>query len=138
MSKKPEIELEWADGTYLFALRAVQVEELEAISKNPRVPDKVGIGFGAIYQRVFSGEWYDSDLYNIVRLGLIGGGMGAIDAKRMCETYVHNAPRVGGLHNMTKDSPLAVAQAVLIATIVGIDSKAEDADDRKKDQAQSA
>jgi len=105
---KAEITLEWADGEYLFALKGAQIEELEhACGK---------VGFGVIYQRVMLGAWFWSDLYHTVRLGLIGGGMGAIEAKRLTDFYIGketNRPLTG------PNSPEAVARAVLGASMVG-------------------
>lgn len=113
---KAEIALEWGDGEYLFALKGAQIEELQ---------EKCGkVGLGAIYQRVALGVWFWGDLYHTVRLGLIGGGMGAVEAKRLVDCYMGNdagenrAPLVNG-----PNSPLSVAQAVLGAIMVGTEAK---------------
>lgn len=79
-----EVTLEWADGVFLFALKAKQIEELEHIC---------GEGIGRICMRVFGRVDYSyKHLRETIRLGLIGGGTDAISAKRLVETYVDGAP----------------------------------------------
>ena len=73
-TRRAEITLEWADGEYLFALKAKQIEEIQSLCK---------AGFGSVYQRVMKGEWHFGDIYHVIRMALIGGGMGAVEAKRM-------------------------------------------------------
>jgi hypothetical protein len=107
MSLKAEVTLTWGDGEYLFALKGAQIEELERISEK--------VGFGAIYQRVALGVYKWSDLYNVIRLGLIGGGMGAVEAKKKTDFYIQ-APLEAG-----PDSPLSVAKAVLGAVMFGFE-----------------
>ena len=81
---KAEIELVWADGTHLFALKAVQIRELENICKE---------GIGRICMRVFSGIDYTyAMLRETIRLGLIGGGMAPVNAKTLVDMYVDNQP----------------------------------------------
>ena len=109
LTSKAEVTLEWADGEYPFALKGKQIEELQAICKH---------GFGAIYGRVMRGEWYYADLFHTVRLGLIGGGMGAVEANRMCMAYVDGVPLAAG-----PNSPLIVAQAILGASVMGVASR---------------
>lgn len=103
---RAEVVLEWADGEYLFALKGKQIEELQAVAK---------AGFGSIYQRVMEGNWFRGDLYHTIRLGLIGGGMGAVESKRLCDTYVEGVPLGNG-----PNSPLTVAQVILGAAMMGV------------------
>lgn len=105
-TRKAEIALEWADGEYLFALKAKQIEELQAVCK---------AGFGTIYKRVMDGNWYYEDIHNTIRLGLIGGGMGAVEAKRITTMYTEGVPLLHG-----PNSPLLVAQSIMGASIMGI------------------
>lgn len=111
MSLKAEIVLEWADGEYLFALKGAQIEELQHVCGK--------IGFGAIFQRVTLGVWHWGDLYHTIRLGLIGGGMGAVDAKRLTDMYVGVDQPGFGLAK-GPNSPESVARAVLQVTMFGI------------------
>lgn len=103
-----EIELEFADGTYLFRLPLPQISELQT---------KCGAGLGALFARVMKGryrfgdevignpmeaEWHALDLVETIRLGLIGGGRGEangqavkvdpIAARRLVDAYVVARP----------------------------------------------
>ena len=98
---------------------------------------KCGVGIFALYGRVLrgryvlngevigvahEGEAYASDLYETIRLGLIGGGRGIVDgqevevsalrARQLVETYVHPAPL---------REAWAIAAAILTAKIEGYD-----------------
>lgn len=78
------IDLEFADGTYCFALGLAQIHELQT---------KCGIGIGGLYARVIQGRlegdvtvghpafgaYHIDDLVETVRQGLIGGGKGMVD-----------------------------------------------------------
>lgn len=126
------LELEFADGAYLFDLKLPQLEELQ---------DKRG-GIFALYGRVLKGRYLyegvaisdttageaDSrDLFETIRLGLIGGGRGLVDgkeievsaltAKTLVERYCHAAP--------LKES-WAVAAAILAAKIEGYAPKKDE------------
>lgn len=107
MSLKAEVTLEWADGEYLFALKSAQIEELQKVCGN--------VGFGVIYQRVMLGTWFIGDLKNTIRLALIGGGMGAVEAKRLTEAYAQ-PPFVAGPNN-----PESLVRAILKASMVGME-----------------
>jgi hypothetical protein len=123
-----QVELKFADGDYLFALKLPQLAELQ---------DKCGAGIFAIYGRVLKGrfvlgeeivgmahegEAYASDLYETIRLGLIGGGKGMVDgkevevsalrARQLVETYVHPAPL---------REAWSIAAAILTVKIEGYD-----------------
>lgn len=78
------IDLQFADGTYRFALGLEQIGELQ---------DKCKIGIGALYARVLQGRMADDvtvghpayaayhldDVRETVRQGLIGGALAWID-----------------------------------------------------------
>jgi hypothetical protein len=123
-----DIELKFADGDYLFALKLPQLAELQ---------QKAGVGIFALYGRVLRGRYvldgevvgiahegtsYDTDLYETIRLGLIGGGRGIVDgqevqvsalrARELVERYCHSAP--------LRES-WGIAAAILSAKIEGFD-----------------
>jgi hypothetical protein len=123
-----DIELKFADGDYLFALKLPQLAELQ---------QKTGVGIFALYGRVLRGRYvidgdvvgmahegtaYDTDLFETIRLGLIGGGRGVVDgqevqvnalrARELVERYCHTAP--------LRES-WSVAAAILTAKIEGYD-----------------
>lgn len=122
MVKRADVVLEWADGEHLFALKGKEIEALEAECINPSTGG-TGIGLGAIWQRVMTGSWYRSDIRNIIRLGLMGGGMGPIEANRMCKTYVDDIP-ISNLNPTINNPncPLAVAQVILSAAVIGVEA----------------
>lgn len=72
------IELDWADGTYPFCLPLAQLEELQThCDAGPMV----------IADRLQHGRWKTQDVYQTLRLGLIGGGMAPVDALRLVTLY---------------------------------------------------
>ncbi len=107
------ITLEWADGqSYPFALYGKQIEELQSVCGN--------VGLGLIFQRVSLGQWFFGDLYHTVRLGLIGGGMGPVEAMRKVDMYcgkdhIEMALVAGEGANSVEN----VAQAILKSVMLG-------------------
>jgi hypothetical protein len=141
------LELEFADGEYLFDLKLPQLAELQ---------DKRGCGIFKLYGRVVQGRYifeglaiastvegeaYAEDLFEVIRLGLIGGGSGlvngeevkvsAIAARKLVERYCHDAP--------LKEA-WALAAAILGARIEGYvpEKKAEPAEQPAPDQTVSS
>jgi len=110
MSKSAEVVLEWADGTFLFALKGKQIEELQSVTNS---------AFGVIVQRVFLGTWFFGDLKHTIRLALMGGGMGAVEATRKVEMYVGGAELCVPLDD-GPNSPAQVAKAILGAVMFGL------------------
>lgn len=108
---KAEIVLEWADGEYLFALKGKQIEELEHVCGK--------VGFGAIFQRISMGVWFWGDLYHTIRLGLMGGGLGAVEAKRLTDMYV-GQDRLATPLAAGPNSPEQVALAIVGAAMTGV------------------
>lgn len=85
-SRSGRIELPFADmqgagerGKYVFRLDIERVRELQ---------EKCDAGPQRIMRRLFDGSWLVDDVIQPVRLGLIGGGMSALDAARLTERYV--------------------------------------------------
>lgn len=112
MTLKAEVILEWGDGEYLFALKGAQIEELQRVCGD--------VGFGLIFQRVSLGQFFYGDIKHTIRLGLIGGGMGAVEAMRLVNAYmgpVEPLPLVSGPNN-----PLQLAKAILGAAMVGLET----------------
>jgi hypothetical protein len=127
------IELEFADGQYLFALPLAQINELQR---------KTGIGIGGLFARVLKGcariggdvvlapgqaEFYALDIIETVRHGLIGGGKGVVNgeevkvtpilANQMVDAYVLNRPL---------SESWSLAASILGACIVGYDPPKKD------------
>lgn len=116
MSLSAEIELEWGDGAYLFALKAKQIEELEHLT---------GEGIGMVCMRVFSRSDYKyKHIRETIRLGLIGGGLAPVEATRLVNAYVDGCP-IDPMNDPS--SPLKTATAVLKAVHFGWEALPEQA-----------
>lgn len=140
------LELEFADGAYLFDLKLPQAIELQRVRE---------AGVFAIYGRVMAGRFvteggdvlgvataglaFIEDIFETIRLGLIGGGRGivndeevtvsAIRAKQLVETYCHAAP--------LRES-WSIAAAILGARVEGYSPRAESAGAAPKKKAAGA
>lgn len=80
-----EVTLEWADGTYLFRLPVSRLIELE---------QKCAASFTTVHRRLVSGSPTITDIYETIRLGLIGGGLDPVAALTLVKRYVDDAPKV--------------------------------------------
>ncbi len=77
------ITLEWGDGDQVFDLPIAQVEELEA---------KTGLGILRIARRIWESEAKTTEVREVLRLGLIGGGKDPIQALALMRFYFDPAP----------------------------------------------
>lgn len=125
MNTSAEVVLKWADGEYVFRLRIKEIDELQRVCN---------AGFGEIAQRVMSGVPYYRDVYDTIRLGLIGGGMPAVKALQMVQTYVEDRPFADPRDPC---SPLKMAIAILQAKFFGLSDLKGD-DEPKKATAATA
>lgn len=73
----------WGDGDYTFRLAWGGWKEIQ---------DKCGCGPAELLDRLIHRKWRADDLYEVVRLGLIGGGMSAVDALKLARSYVQDRP----------------------------------------------
>ena len=73
----------FGDAEYTFCLTDPMLAELEKIT---------GLGVGALYFQMLNLAYPAEYLREIIRLGLIGGGMNPEQAKRLCEAYGMNRP----------------------------------------------
>lgn len=110
MSRDASVTLDFADGTYVFRLAWGQLIELQ---------EKCDAGPLVVMRRLEQGTWLVQDVSNILRLGLIGGGMEPIPALKLVRRYVEDRPP---LENLLR------AQAVLTIAMMG----APDEDVKKK------
>ena len=101
MTRSAEITLDWADGTYLFALKWGQLIELQ---------EKCDAGPFVVLARLQDQSWRVGDIADTIRLGLIGGGTAPLDALKLTRTYVEARPPLENVR---------VAQAVLAAALMG-------------------
>lgn len=95
------IEFDWADGTYSFRLAWGQLSELQ---------EKCDAGPYVVLNRLHNGSWRIEDITNIIRLGLIGGGLQPSAALKLVRAYVEDRPPMENL---------IPAQVILSAALMG-------------------
>lgn len=101
MSRDATISLTWADDDYSFRLGWGELAELQ---------EKTDAGPYVVLNRLYSHQWRVEDISNIIRLGLIGGGMAPATALKKVRTYVEERPP---LENHS------IAVAILAAGLLG-------------------
>ncbi|MCI9865811.1 gene transfer agent family protein [Rhizobium skierniewicense] len=101
MMRDGRIEFDWADGTYSFRLAWGQLSELQ---------EKCDAGPYIVLNRLHNGSWRIEDITNIVRLGLIGGGLQPSAALKLVRAYVEDRPPMENL---------IPAQVILSAALMG-------------------
>lgn len=83
MSRDASIALDWADETFQFRLGWGELAKLqEACDAGPFV----------VLDRLRSGACKVEDISNVIRLGLIGGGMEPVPALKKVRAYVEARP----------------------------------------------
>lgn len=100
-SRHAAIELEWGDGTFTFRLGLDELDELE---------DKLDASI-FVLRRKLSPELQlakSREIRETLRIGLIGGGMPAVDALRKVRRYLDERPL-----DESRDAAYAVALAAL-------------------------
>jgi hypothetical protein len=101
-----------------FAFNLNEIEELQRLSGN--------VGLGTIIKRVMENEFWHSDIYQTIRLGLIGGGeVAPTRAKELCDTYIVGKPLAAP---GDPSSPLSVTKVILGNIMFGV---AEDKEPKK-------
>lgn len=140
------IDLQFADGQYLFKLGLAQIRELQ---------DKTNTGIGALYGRILQGRMGDTleeghpafamyhvdDVRETVRQGLIGGGGGRVDGADVLVTSLRATELVERyLDPMPLSAQWNLAAAILFALVEGYadegsgsDEQAPGDEDKKKE-----
>ena len=110
------IDLEFGDGEYAFELRAKEVEELQRVcGHDNKEGDRVPVGLAVIYQRLNLEMWGHNEIFETIRLGLIGGGMGSVEARRIAVRHAvppYRVDQIGGPH--------VTARAIVNAAMHGL------------------
>jgi hypothetical protein len=105
MKFKTEIAAFFGDASYAFKLTPALIPELE---------HKTGTGIGGLSKRLVANEFKHADISEVIRLGLIGGGMAPETAHRLVLAYA--------------DQPLAssyaLAVSIMEALFFGVDPAA--------------
>ena len=99
-----EVIAEWAGKERLFRLTFGSILDLEEICGKDAI--------GAIFLRVSTGAFKASDVYHILRLALIGGGMAAVEVKQLLDQRFDTIPYLE--HSM-------LAGEILIAVMSGVE-----------------
>lgn len=93
------------EGYYDLCLRIDELIQLQ---------EKLGAGPNVIAMRLLQGEWLVNDLIEVIRLGLIGGGMG----QREAYDLVHRVIAPGYLVDYA-----ALAGQVIFAAMSGVEDE---------------
>ena len=102
MGRNADVTLDWADGTYRFRLAWAQLIELQ---------EQCDAGPFVVLARLASNQWRMEDVTNVIRLGLIGGGLEPTKALKLVRDYVESRPPL-------ENAPLA--RGVLEIAIRGV------------------
>lgn len=100
MSRHAAIEQEFGDGTYTFRLGLGEIEELER---------KRDAGIFEITTRLRNRTCRLADVLEVLRVGLIGGGMKPVDALALTRRYVDERPL-----DESRDAAYAVGLAAMM------------------------
>lgn len=101
MARDARIELDFGDGTYSFRLGWGELATLQ---------EECDAGPYMILHRLHSHQWRVQDIANVIRLGLVGGGMPPGDALKKIRQYVERRPPL-------ENHPIAIA--VISAGLLG-------------------
>jgi hypothetical protein len=101
-TRTARIEIDWADGTHAFRLAFRELIELD---------EKRQCGPFELLNRIQSGTWRAEDVREVIRIGLIGGGMEPGKALAMVRRYVEEVP--------DWHSNSIIASAILMAALAG-------------------
>lgn len=102
MSRDASISVQFAGDECEFALKIDQILALET---------RLDSGISEVLGRLSSGRWRLADIREVIRLGLIGGGATAVDARRLVDAHV--VPGALAEH-------LLIAQAIVMAAVAGV------------------
>jgi len=101
MSRDASIELDFGDDKYQFRLAWGELVKVqEACNAGPYV----------VLQRLYSQTWEMNDIREVIRWGLIGGGMQPNQALKLVRDYVESRPPL---------ESVLQAQAILSAGLMG-------------------
>jgi len=102
MSADASVSFPWGDGDHEFRLPIKQLRQLQ---------DLTGVGPKVLFDRLTDGTWMVDDVREVLRLGLIGGGMAPVDALQLINAYVDGEPLAPNV---------LPAQLIMTAALVGV------------------
>jgi hypothetical protein len=100
-NRDASITLPWADKNYTFHLPWDGIIELQ---------EKLDAGPNYILTEMWQGNWKVEYISEIIRIGLIGGGLTPSEALNLVERYVKSRPPMENL---------SIAQAILAISLQG-------------------
>ena len=87
------VSLQYGDGEYIFRIAFGQWRELQESINKPRIEiGEAPIGPMALLRALLDGNAWPHDVREVIRLGLIGGGMKSERALVMVKRYVEGRP----------------------------------------------
>lgn len=101
---------EWAGKERCFELNFGDVLDLQ---------EATGCAIGQMFIRLVSGAFRIEDTYHTIRLALVGGGMSALDAKRLMQRHFDTRPLMENA---------ALAGQIFNALMIGIEETGGDAE----------
>lgn len=103
MAVNGSISFDWGDAAHSFNIAKIKLAlELE---------EKCGVGVAELFQRMRDNRWRLNDVREVLRLGLIGGGMEPLPALKLVERYCDERPWTESVRP---------AMLVLMAAMVGV------------------
>lgn len=87
MSRDASISCDWADGEHRFRLAIGGLRELQ---------EKLGCSPFRVFERLRAGEPMVDDAREVLRIGLIGGGMEPVPALDLVRRYADERPLAEG------------------------------------------
>jgi len=124
MSADGSVTLVWGDGENKFRFAIGQFRELqEKINQRRILIGAPAVGPMSLLTALKAQDVWPDDVRDILRIGLVGGGMPIKDAHRKLVTYFDNSPPLE--HALT-------AFAVLFAGLVGVPEELPEAVKKKK------
>lgn len=102
MSRDASIILPWGGEDRLFKLDILRLE---------KVQEARDVGAYVLLDRLLTGRWFVQDIREVLRWGLIGGGLEVGEASKLLKLYFEDMPPAG--------ENLITAQRALGAGLVG-------------------
>jgi|GEM_PF-642044 len=108
------IEIEWAGEKRFFKLKLGEVRAIETTT---------GLGLQRLYKDALAGDWKVDHVREIIRQGLIGGGMAILDADALLKINFDEKPLL---------QHVSYANAILGAVLIGQENEKLDDEPAKK------
>lgn len=119
-------------GSYFRAFGdAEEVEFRLTWAMLEKLQEKLDVGPLVLNDRLMNRAWTTNDVKEVIRFGLIGGGMSVNDAAKMINLYVVDVPPLMG----GETSNVALAAAIMAASLVGAPDEILEIDDPGKAEA---